>query len=389
MKCVSLLTIVLGLSSGETGEYRNSLDIDNISNQIQGLRERVKADLDSIEKVANISHSERGKIYNYIDDSIANVVKPLLKGLHEIRNNTEANLARLEESMKTNFEKLQSTNAVNSERMIEGFVAGKDSALTKNAEALNARAKSIEDIISTRLSVCAHKRNNKIPGTVMEFDDILHKATDISKIIRVLGENLEVRDVFQTGRGNFIVPKGASGEYWISISILMDVFGWHHSLAGNKTAFVMSNYRLMVDGHNAVPEAMLFSDAGTSESADLVQASRSIVLHLNEGQVLTLEKVDLRIPASPNTETDKRITFCISLNHLDKALKLGALPAVLPAPSPISLQLWTYTAPPPVSSTDFQDISLLPIPAQAALQDVKKSSLSTPPFKGELVPNPV
>ena len=144
MKCVSLLTIVLGLSSGETGEYRNSLDIDNISNQIQGLRERVKQDLDSIEKVANISHSERGKIYNYIDDSIANVVKPLLKGLHEIRNNTEANLARLEESMKTNFGKLQSTNAVNSERMISGFVAGKDSALTKNAEALNARAKSIE-----------------------------------------------------------------------------------------------------------------------------------------------------------------------------------------------------------------------------------------------------
>ena len=81
----------------------------------------------------------------------------------------------------------------------------------------------------------------------------------------------------------------------------------------------------MVDGHNAVPEAMLFSDAGTSESADLVQASRSIVLHLNEGQVLTLEKVDLKIPASPNTETDKRITFCISLNHLDKALELGSL----------------------------------------------------------------
>ena len=59
MKCVSLLSIVLGLSSGETGEYRNSLDIDNISNQIQGLRERVKQDLDSIEKVANISHCSR------------------------------------------------------------------------------------------------------------------------------------------------------------------------------------------------------------------------------------------------------------------------------------------------------------------------------------------
>ena len=50
-------------------------------------------------------------------------------------------------------------------------------------------------------------------------------------------------EVFSTLRGTFVVPKGASGEYWVSISILLDVFGWHHDLTGDKEAFVMSKYR--------------------------------------------------------------------------------------------------------------------------------------------------
>ena len=83
----------------------------------------------------------------------------------------------------------------------------------------------------------------------------------------------------------------------------------------------------MIDGHDVLPEAQLFSDAGTSENADLVQASRSIILHLKEDQVLTLRKMDTtHSTASPDTETDKRLTFCISLNHLDAALDLGNLP---------------------------------------------------------------
>ena len=83
----------------------------------------------------------------------------------------------------------------------------------------------------------------------------------------------------------------------------------------------------MIDDQDVLPEAQLFSDAGTSENADLVQASRSIILHLKEDQELTLKKmVTTHSTASPDTETDKRLTFCISLNHLDAALELGNLP---------------------------------------------------------------
>ena len=79
-------------------------------------------------------------------------------------------------------------------------------------------------------------------------------------------------------------------------------------------------FRLLVDGHAQHPETVLYSDAGTSENADMVQASRSIVLHLKEGQTLSLEKMDLTSSASPDSQTDKRLTFCVSLKHLDRAL---------------------------------------------------------------------
>jgi len=167
------------------------------------------------------------------------------------------------------------------------------------------------------------------------------------------------------------VPKGGSGEYWISVSILLDVFGWHHQLQG--PAFVMSKYRLMIDGQDVLPEAQLFSDAGTSENADLVQASRSIILHLKEDQVLTLRKMDTtHSTASPDTETDKRLTFCISLNHLDAALEFGALPTNLTQSSLIAPEPWNYKPPVLQDFVNIKDIEPLAQPEQADLPVIRQ-----------------
>ena len=163
--------------------------------------------------------------------------------------------------------------------------------------------------------------------------------------------------------------------------------------------------RLLIDGLTPLPEAMLFSDAGTSQSADMVQASRSIILHLNDGQVLTLEKTDTRNPkASPNTETDKRLTFCVSLKHLDAALELGknifchnlpsnkvfpgSLPVPLVAPS-ISLEQWNYTAPILQDFAHVQDSEPLAQPLQAVLPDLKRLSSSRESTTEINVTNPV
>ena len=54
-----------------------------------------------------------------------------------------------------------------------------------------------------------------------------------------------------------------------------------------------------------------------------VQASRSIVWHLQEGESLSLKKKDTRNLLSPDAALDHRITFCVTLLNLDQSLSLG------------------------------------------------------------------
>ena len=151
---------------------------------------------------------------------------------------------------------------------------------------------------------------------VVTYDRILH-PTEGDKKIRLAGKDLEVDDVFDKTRGFFTVPKGGSGEYSISVGMVMKVFDWQLDIHNHQN--VLSQYKLHV-GDRVLDEALLASDNGASDNADIVQASRSIVVHLLEGQVVKLVKSwDRHSPIS----SDYYITFCVSMKHLDSALSLG------------------------------------------------------------------
>ena len=126
--------------------------------------------------------------------------------------------------------------------------------------------------------------------------------------------------MFDKTRGFFTVPVGGSGEYSISVGVVMKVYDWQFSWGAPQN--VLSQYVMYV-GNRPLNEAILASDSGASENADLVQASRTISLHLTEGQVVMLQKSDTRDPHAPHASSDFHITFCVSLNHLDTALYLG------------------------------------------------------------------
>ena len=130
----------------------------------------------------------------------------------------------------------------------------------------------------------------------------------------------KVGDVFDKTRGFFRVPVGGSGEYSISVGVVMKVYDWQFSWGSPQN--VLSQYVLYV-GNRPLNEALLASDSGASENADLVQASRTISLHLTEGQVVMLQKSDTRDQHAPHASSDFHITFCVSLKHLDTALYLG------------------------------------------------------------------
>merc|ERR1711963_645260 len=105
------------------------------------------------------------------------------------------------------------------------------------------------------------------------------------------GKDLSVSDVFDKTRGFFRVPLGGSGEYTISVGMVQRVFDWQFPFGEPQN--VLSQYVIYV-GDNPLNEALLASDNGANTNADLVQASRSIVLHLKEGDTVKLVKEDTR-----------------------------------------------------------------------------------------------
>ena len=169
---------------------------------------------------------------------------------------------------------------------------------------------------------------------MVNYDRILHH-TEGDKKIKLAGKDLSVRsseqvivltlssqvgDVFDKTRGFFTVPVGGSGEYSISVGMVMKVYDWQFSWGSPQN--VLSQYMLYVEDR-PLNEALLASDNGASENADLVQASRSISLHLTEGQVVKLVKSDTRDQHAPHASSDFYLTFCVSMKHLDAALYLG------------------------------------------------------------------
>ena len=117
------------------------------------------------------------------------------------------------------------------------------------------------------------------------------------------------------------MPAGGAGEYLVSAAVVMDVHSYQAKL--NKDRTVMSQYRFLLNGHKELDVAPLYSDAGKDSEADLVQASRSIVWQLKDGESLALKKIDTRHALSPEAALDHRITFCVTLLHLDEALTQG------------------------------------------------------------------
>merc|ERR1712037_802540 len=260
-------------------------------------------------------HNETSQLYKYIDASIAHATKAIIKTIIEMKTNTDESIKALEEN----------TN---------------NSALALSLDWLSKRMDAAEDILTSRVGVCGVSPKRLEPG-VVNYDRILHH-TEGDKKIRLAGKDLSVGDVFDKTRGFFTVPVGGSGEYSINVGMVMKVYDWQFSWGSPQN--VLSQYMLIV-GDRPINEALLASDSGASENADLVQASRSISMHLTEGQVVKLVKSDTRDEHAPHASSDFFLTFCVSMKHLDAALYLDAAPDARPSSPSIELSSWTLDAP--------------------------------------------
>merc|ERR1711971_334863 len=285
-------------------------------------------------------HNETSQLYEYIDASVAHATKAIIKTIIDLKTNTDESIEALEENTKENLVSLKTINNENNQKILETTVNANNSALALSLDWLSRRMDAAEDILTSRLGVCGVSPKRLEPG-VVNYDRILHH-TEGDKKIRLAGKDLSVGDVFDKTRGFFTVPVGGSGEYSISVGMVMKVYDWQFSWGSPQN--VLSQYMLYVEDR-PLNEALLASDNGASENADLVQASRSISMHLTEGQVVKLVKSDTRDEHAPHASSDFFLTFCVSMKHLDAALTLDVDTEGRPTSPSIELSSWTFDAP--------------------------------------------
>merc|ERR1712083_67118 len=328
------------ISDMNTGSVHNSLDKTQKKTDMN-IRKKVMPDIqrnfDLIKQTNEREYKETSQIYEYIDASIAHATKSIMKAITDLKTNTDESIRALGENTRENLISLKTINNENNQKILEKTVDSSDSALALSLNWMSRRMDAAEDILTSRVGVCGVSREQKMAG-VVTYDRILH-PTEGDKKIRLAGKNLEVNDVFDKTRGFFTVPKGGSGEYSISVGMVMKVFDWQLDIHNHQN--VLSQYKLHV-GDRVLDEALLASDNGASDNADIVQASRSIVVHLLEGQVVKLVKSwDRHSPIS----SDYYITFCVSMKHLDSALSLSRFFSTIEFFPQIDLKSWTFDSP--------------------------------------------
>merc|ERR1712061_797130 len=328
------------ISDMNTGSVHNTLDRTQKATDIQ-ITNKVMPDIQRnfnlIKQTNEREYKETSQIYEYIDASIAHATKSIMKAITDLKTNTDESIRALGENTRENLISLKTINNENNQKILEKTVDSNDSALALSLNWMSRRMDAAEDILTSRVGVCGVSREQKMAG-VVTYDRILH-PTEGDKKIRLAGKNLEVNDVFDKTRGFFTVPKGGSGEYSISVGMVMKVFDWQLDIHNHQN--VLSQYTLHV-GDRVLNEALLASDNGASDNADIVQASRSIVVHLLEGQKVKLVKSwDRHSPIS----SDYYITFCVSMKHLDLALYLSEEPETRPSAPSVDLKSWTFDSP--------------------------------------------
>merc|ERR1712186_89701 len=333
----------ISFSDMNTGSVHNTLDRTQKATDIQ-ITNKVMPDIqrnfDLIKQTNEREYNETSQLYKYIDASIAHATKSIMKAITDLKTNTDESIRALGENTRENFISLKTINNENNQKILEKTVDSSDSALALSLNWMSRRMDAAEDILTSRVGVCGVSREQKMAG-VVTYDRILH-PTEGDKKIRLAGEDLEVDDVFDKNRGVFTVPKGGSGEYSISVGMVMTVYDYQQDTGSHEN--VLSQYQLQVD-QRLLREALLASDNGASANADMVQASRSIVVHLLEGQVVKLVKVDSRTLNAPHPSSDYFITFCVSMKHLDSALYLIEEPETRPSAPSVDLKSWTFDSP--------------------------------------------
>eukprot|EP00092_Neocalanus_flemingeri_P025944 GFUD01028118.1.p1 GENE.GFUD01028118.1~~GFUD01028118.1.p1 ORF type:complete len:376 (+),score=108.96 GFUD01028118.1:84-1130(+) len=209
-----------------------------------------------------------------------------------------------------NLKDLESNIASMMLMMNETFMLNLDNINSQSSKERNdilswshERAHLHEDILKSRITVCAHDYGHYGEGTVT-YNSKSGGYIEESGSVRVFNNTgMKEDDVLNLNTGIFKVPLDASGEYVFTFTVTIDSF---------DQKLMPSSYYFAKNG-TEIEGTKIYADVGTTRRQDRVAGSRQIFLKLEENDevsVIQTKQTDIH---------DLHVSFCGALLHLEKA----------------------------------------------------------------------
>ena len=252
--------------------------IDEINKGFEGLRTYVE-------------HSVK-QLADHTKDQMTKSDERDMKNIKMLEVKTKNMFESMNETMMNNLDKLSTTTETERQSIIDWA---------------HQRAVLHENILKTKVAVCAHDHASFGPEAVVQYDSTSGGYIDNSYSIRMIDQDCGDSDdcaktVLNKDTGVFTVPEKAGGVYMFTFTVLMDT--WDTSL--KPSAYKFRKNEKILEG------TMIHSDVGYNHIHDIVPGSRTILLELDAG-----DRVDVFQDEATDL-TNYKVSFCGALIYLEK-----------------------------------------------------------------------
>ena len=254
----------------------------------------------------------------------------------EVSKKLTNNFNETQEKNSNNLKSLQKLFRDNEGTIVDDFT----SKLNDVVEKMEKRLKQHEDFMTTSVAVCAEAFSHMSRGTVKYSSVFLNN-------VFIKGES--VPGVLDPKSGDFIVPPGGDGIYHISFGLLIDTVS---PRAGISKARIPPRFAVKSShGHKITlhKQSQVTATVGVeNQFKDLAPASRSLILSLQAGDIVSLEQMN------NHAEQAYRITFCVHQVHSTKQSSVSW--EELPRPKAPVLNMTTTYVEPIIQEVKIEDL---------------------------------
>jgi len=281
----------------------NEKDLEHVQISLDIIRADLLTILNQQKNLTTELNNNFGNLKTYVEESISELEGFVMNETKRADATIMTNVNSLKNNTQKNFDNL-------AKRMLENDQALKNGSVNETKKIIDwahGRFKRHEEMMRTHISICAYTFAHFGRG-VVNYEQVADSGFLGNPRYRIDDETCEnnqnqcLENVLNREKGTFTVPKDMGGVYEFTFAVIMDTY----TLETDS-----SNYIFRKNG-DRLKYTDIYGEVGFDDTQDKVQASRTIFLHLNAGDFVDVEQINL------TDVSDRAVTFCGSLLHQNR-----------------------------------------------------------------------